>query len=84
MNGQNINLALGSSRFNAAALAGAKLMSFAQLALLTADTQKPDSIADWWYRNGLNSLWLTAIVTALLTAVFVLVAQKYLLGRLPG
>ena len=33
---------------------------------------------------GLNSLWLTAIVTALLTAVFVLVAQKYLLGRLPG
>ena len=33
---------------------------------------------------GLNSLWLTAIVTALLTAVFVLAAQKYLLGRLPG
>ena len=33
---------------------------------------------------GLNALWLTAIVTALLTAVFVLVAQKYLLGRLPG
>jgi polyhydroxyalkanoate synthesis regulator phasin len=33
---------------------------------------------------GLNSLWLTAIVTALLTAVFVLMAQKYLLGRLPG
>jgi hypothetical protein len=33
---------------------------------------------------GLNSLWLTAIVTALLTAVLVLVAQKYLLGRLPG
>jgi hypothetical protein len=33
---------------------------------------------------GLNSLWLTAIVTAVLTAVLVLVAQKYLLGRLPG
>jgi polyhydroxyalkanoate synthesis regulator phasin len=33
---------------------------------------------------GLNSLWLTAIVTAFLTAVFVLAAQKYLLGRLPG
>ena len=32
---------------------------------------------------GLNSLWLTAIVTALLTAVLVLVAQKYLPGRLP-
>src|SRR3954471_17326991 len=33
---------------------------------------------------GLNSLWLTAIVTALLTAALVLAAQKYLLGRLPG
>ena len=58
MNGQNINLALGSSRFGARGAAGSKLMSFAELATLTADTQKPDSIADWWYRNGLNSLWL--------------------------
>ena len=33
---------------------------------------------------GLNSLWLTALVTALLTAAFVLAAQKYLLGHLPG
>jgi hypothetical protein len=59
MNGQNINLALGSSRFPVAtAGSGSKLLSFAELAALTADTQKPDSIADWWYRNGLNSLWL--------------------------
>jgi hypothetical protein len=59
MNGQNINLALGTSRFPApAAVAGAKLTSFEELAVLTSDTQKPDSIADWWYRNGLNSLWL--------------------------
>lgn len=58
MNGQNINLALGSSRFNARPAAGAKLMSFAELAALTADTKSPDSISDWWYRNGLNSLWL--------------------------
>ena len=33
---------------------------------------------------GLNSLWLTALVTAVLTAAFVLAAQKYLLGHLPG
>jgi hypothetical protein len=59
MNGQNINLALGSSRFPAMnAGSDAKLLSFAELATLTADTQKPDSLADWWYRNGLNSLWL--------------------------
>ena len=59
MNGQNINLALGASRFPDAGVgAGSKLMSFGELAALTADTQKPDSLADWWYRNGLNSLWL--------------------------
>jgi hypothetical protein len=58
MNGQNINLALGTSRFPTATAAGAKLTSFEELAVLTSDTQKPDSIADWWYRNGLNSLWL--------------------------
>jgi outer membrane protein assembly factor BamD (BamD/ComL family) len=57
MNGQNINLALGASRFTALA-ASQKLMSFEELAALNADTQKPDSLADWWYRNGLNSLWL--------------------------
>lgn len=33
---------------------------------------------------GLNALVLTAIVTALLAAAFVLAAQKYLLGQLPG
>ena len=61
MNGQNINLALGASRFNAPtaqASNDSKLMSFAELAVLTADTKSPDSLADWWYRNGLNSLWL--------------------------
>src|SRR5205085_1707455 len=46
MNGQNINLALGTSRFPAQASAGSKLVSFEELAVLTADTQKPDSIAD--------------------------------------
>ncbi|MDT7690251.1 MAG: hypothetical protein QOE46_3010 [Acidobacteriota bacterium] len=58
MNGQNINLALGSTRFASVIEGSAKLMSFAELAARAADEQKPDSIADWWYRNGLNSLWL--------------------------
>ena len=33
---------------------------------------------------GLNSLWVTALVTAILTTALVLAAQKYLLGYLPG
>jgi len=57
MNGQNINLALGASRFPPVG-AGGELISFADLAERSKDEQKPDSIADWWYRNGLNSLWL--------------------------
>jgi S1-C subfamily serine protease len=58
MNGQNINLALGASRFASVINGSAKLMSFAELAARSDDGQKPDTIADWWYRNGLNSLWL--------------------------
>ena len=57
MNGQNINLALGAPRFSSMKPAG-RLLSFEDLARMTGDEQKPDSIADWWYRNGLNSLWL--------------------------
>jgi hypothetical protein len=58
MNGQNINLALGSPRFSSMKPAG-HLLSFEELADITGDDQqKPDGIADWWYRNGLNSLWL--------------------------
>jgi tetratricopeptide (TPR) repeat protein len=57
MNGQNINLALGASRFDSLR-AGDKLISFDEMAERARDEQRPDSIADWWYRNGLNSLWL--------------------------
>jgi len=57
MNGQNINLALGSPRFNAMRPAE-RLIGFDELAERSKGEQKPDSIADWWYRNGLNSLWL--------------------------
>ncbi|HEX8719688.1 MAG TPA: tetratricopeptide repeat-containing serine protease family protein [Pyrinomonadaceae bacterium] len=57
MNGQNINLALGASRFPALR-EGAKLVGFDELADSDGDEQRPDAIADWWYRTGLNSLWL--------------------------
>ncbi len=52
-NGQNINLALASSRFGA--LGAERLTSFEALA---AKSKTPESSADWWYRHGLNSLWL--------------------------
>ncbi|HZB45740.1 MAG TPA: trypsin-like peptidase domain-containing protein [Pyrinomonadaceae bacterium] len=56
MNGQNINLALGAGR--AAELgAGERLLSFDEVAK-TKSTLKVESLADWSYLNGLNSLWL--------------------------
>ncbi|HZT59706.1 MAG TPA: tetratricopeptide repeat-containing serine protease family protein [Pyrinomonadaceae bacterium] len=58
MNGENINLALGASRFDALKENG-NLTSFDELAARTSkEAQKPDSLSDWWYRTGLNSLWL--------------------------
>lgn len=57
MNGQNINLALGAPRFNSLR-AAERLVSFDELARKSGDQQKPDALSDWWYRNGLNSLWL--------------------------
>lgn len=52
-NGQNINLALASSRFGA--LKTERLTSFEQAA---ARAKTAESAADWSYRHGLNSLWL--------------------------
>jgi outer membrane protein assembly factor BamD (BamD/ComL family) len=57
MNGQNINLALGASRF-AELKAGDRPLSLSELAARTKTPRTPDSLADWWYKNGLNSLWL--------------------------
>jgi S1-C subfamily serine protease len=59
MNGQNINLAMGSGRF-AEVTGGAerKLVSFAELAETEKGAKKGENLSDWWYRNGLNSLWL--------------------------
>ena len=35
-----------------------KLIGFDELAGKSKDAQRPDAISDWWYRNGLNSIWL--------------------------
>jgi tetratricopeptide (TPR) repeat protein len=56
MNGQNINLALGAGRA-AEMAAGERLLSFEEVAK-SKSTLKAESLADWSYLNGLNSLWL--------------------------
>lgn len=55
-NGQNINLALGAGRVGA--LESGKLQTFEQVATRNKSNQPPEAMAEWWYRNGLNSLWL--------------------------
>ncbi len=55
-NGQNINLALASSRL--AALKPEKLKTFDELASKAKTGQQSEVLAEWWYRNGLSSLWL--------------------------
>jgi tetratricopeptide (TPR) repeat protein len=55
-NGQNINLALASARL--AALHPDKLTTFDVLATRNRSTPGGESSAEWWYKNGLNSLWL--------------------------
>lgn len=55
-NGQNINLALGSGRLMA--LKADKLQSFEELASRARTGQQSEVLGEWWYRNGLNSLWL--------------------------
>ena len=55
-NGQNINLALGSGRL--VALKVDKLRSFEELASRAKTGQQAEVLGEWWYRNGLNSLWL--------------------------
>jgi tetratricopeptide (TPR) repeat protein len=56
-NGQNINLALGSSRI-AALKPAERLLSFEDLALRNKTGLPSEVQAEWWYRNGLSSLWL--------------------------
>ncbi len=55
-NGQNINLALGASRLRQ--LRTGDTLSFADLAARNKSGASSEMLAEWWYRNGLNSLWL--------------------------
>lgn len=56
MNGQNINLAIGTARASELK-ANAAPLSFAE-AGKGKSSSKPETLADWSYRSGLNSLWL--------------------------
>jgi Flp pilus assembly protein TadD len=62
-NGQNINLALSSTRF--AALLPERLSTFAERAKGNRLPQQSEALAEVWYRNGLDSLWLGNYESAL-------------------
>ncbi len=55
VNGQNINLALASARLTD--LRPGQLRTFDELAA-PRRANDPQASAEWWYKNGLNSLWL--------------------------
>jgi Flp pilus assembly protein TadD len=55
-NGQNINLALASARLTS--LKPDKLTTFYALATRNRSMPGGETSAEWWYKNGLNSLWL--------------------------
>ncbi|HYN83653.1 MAG TPA: trypsin-like peptidase domain-containing protein [Pyrinomonadaceae bacterium] len=57
-NGQNINLAMGAARV-AALRADAGLTTFEEAGgRKRRGGPQGDGVSDWWYKNGLNSLWL--------------------------
>jgi tetratricopeptide (TPR) repeat protein len=62
-NGQNINLALASSRLTQ--LAPEKLLSFEELAARLRGGPQSEATSERWYLNGLNSLWLGNYESAL-------------------
>ncbi|HEV3470384.1 MAG TPA: tetratricopeptide repeat-containing serine protease family protein [Pyrinomonadaceae bacterium] len=64
MNGQNINLALGASRFGELK-ATDRPLRFEELVSRAKVGRTAESVADWWYKNGLNSLWLGNYESAL-------------------
>jgi len=55
-NGQNINLALASSRISA--LTRGQLLSFDELNTKNRSAAQPEVLAELWYRGGIDSLWL--------------------------
>jgi hypothetical protein len=64
MNGQNINLAMGSPRFAVLREAG-RPFGFDELAARSRGSLKSEAVSEWSYRNGLNSLWLGNYESAL-------------------
>ena len=57
-NGQNINLAMSAARL-ASLHDGAPALPFSELgARKRGGAREPDALSEWWYKNGLNSLWL--------------------------
>lgn len=61
-NGQNINLALSSARF---AALPERRSTFDELAKGSRSPQPSEALAEVWYRNGLDSLWLGNYESAL-------------------
>ncbi|MFL6211056.1 MAG: trypsin-like peptidase domain-containing protein [Pyrinomonadaceae bacterium] len=57
VNGQNINLALGAARI--ADLKPGRLQTFDELAARNNRPADAEASAEWWYKNGLSSLWLS-------------------------
>src|SRR6266581_4506243 len=55
-NGQNINLALGSSRITA--LPRGALRTFDEVNARNKSVTQPEVLAELWYRGGIDSLWL--------------------------
>jgi S1-C subfamily serine protease len=64
MNGQNINLAIASSRVMELQPGGLKSLEEMSGRNKTGGLQS-EALAEWWYRNGLNSLWLGNYESAL-------------------
>ena len=62
-NGQNISLALASSRVME--LHQGKLKTLDKLVVLSDENKQGEALSEWWYRNGLNSLWLGNYESAL-------------------
>lgn len=62
-NGQNINLALSAARF--ATLTPGRLWTFDELARKNRAQPHAEALAEIWYRNGLDSLWLGNYESAL-------------------
>ena len=57
VNGQNINLALGAARVEQ--LHAGRLRTFDELCAPKRNgAGDPEAAAEWWYKNGLSSLWL--------------------------